>query len=97
MRINTPIVGFIIGLLLPILGFFVVYFLMFRSSSSISGLYQSLMHDHKSAAKVITLSLLINYGPFLYFNTKRLDYALRGVVTATMIYAALVVMVMFVW
>ena len=97
MRINTPIVGFIIGLLLPILGFFVVYFLMFRSNSTISGLWSSLAHDHKSAAKVITLSLLINYGPFLYFNSKRLDYALRGVVTATMIYAAVVVMLMFVW
>jgi hypothetical protein len=97
MRINTPIVGFIIGLILPILGFFVVYFLMFRSNSTLSGLWYSMAHSHKSAAKVVTLSLLINYAPFLYFNTKRLDYALRGVVTATMIYAALVVMLMFVW
>ncbi|GAA4462384.1 hypothetical protein GCM10023093_08860 [Nemorincola caseinilytica] len=97
MRRNVPIVGFVVGLLLPVLGFFIVYFLMFRSSSTIGGLLQSLMHDHKSASKVLTLSLLINLVPFVYCNTKRLDYAMRGIVSATMLYAVFIVLVMFVW
>lgn len=95
-RINVPILGFIVGLLLPVLGFFIVYFLMFRANT-IGGLAQSLMHDHKSASKVLTLSLLINLVPFVYCNAKRLDYAMRGIVSATMLYAVFIVMVMFVW
>ncbi len=96
MRINVPIVGFIIGLVLPILGFAIVYFMWFNGRE-LSSLLNMLSHDHKTASKVLTLSLLINLVPFLYFNTKRLDFAMRGVVIATMLYAVLDVLIMFVW
>jgi amino acid permease len=96
MRRNVPILGFIIGLLLPLLGFAIVYFMWFRERT-LSSLMGTLMHDHKMASKVFTLSLLINLVPFVYCNTKRLDYTMRGIVTATMIYAVLIVFIMFVW
>jgi hypothetical protein len=41
--------------------------------------------------------LLINLIPFVYFNMKRLDYAMRGVFIATMLYALFIVLVKFVW
>jgi hypothetical protein len=96
MRKNVPIVGFIIGILLPILGFAILYFLWFRGHD-IGTVLSSMTHDHKMAGKVLTMSLLINLIPFVYCNTKRLDYAMKGIVIATMLYAVLIVLVMFVW
>jgi hypothetical protein len=49
------------------------------------------------AAKVVLLSVLVNLIPFAYFNMRRLDYAMRGIFIATMLYAMLVIMLMFVW
>ena len=96
-RLNVPIIGFIVALLLPFVGFFIVYFIMFSSKATIGGLLNSMVHDHKAAGKVLTMSLLINLVPFVYTNTKRLDDAMRGIVSATMLYALLIVLVMYVW
>lgn len=91
-----PISGFIIGLLLPLLGMYIMYLLWGRHESI--GLFVSaLTHRSGMAARVVLLGLLINLAPFTYFNFKRLDYALRGVFMATMLYALLIVLMMFVW
>ncbi len=96
MRKNVPIVGFIIGLLLPILGFAIMYMVWFRGSK-LGSVLNAMTHDHKMASRVLTMSLLINLVPFVYCNSKRLDYTMRGIVIATMLYALLIVLVMFVW
>lgn len=96
MRKNVPIVGFIIGILAPVLGFAILYFFWFKGRP-VDSVLNAMAHDHKMAGKVLTMSLLINLLPFNYFNTKRLDYAMKGVVIATMLYVVLIVLVMFVW
>lgn len=96
MRLNVPIVGFLIGMLLPLLGFAIVYALWF-SGRDFSSVMNLLLHDKRTSPKVLTLSLLANLIPFVIFNTKRLDYAMKGVVIATMLYALLIVLIMFVW
>ncbi len=96
MRKNVPIVGFIIGILMPVLGFAILYLLWFKGRG-VGSVLSAMGHDHKMAGKVLTMSLLINLLPFNYFNTKRLDYAMKGVVIATMLYVVLIVLVMFVW
>ncbi len=96
MKLNVPITGFLIGLLLPFIGLVVMYFIW----GSHQGLYEfvrSLTYQPGMASKVMTLSLLINLIPFVYFNFKRIDYAMRGVVIATMLYALLIILVKFVW
>lgn len=96
MRKNVPITGFIIGVLLPIVGFALVYLAWFKGRP-VGSVINSLMHDGKMAGKVLTMSLLVNLIPFMYFNVKRLDYAMKGVVIATSLYAVLIVIIMFVW
>ncbi len=96
MRLNVPIVGFLIGMLLPLLGFAVVYALWFNGRD-FSSVMSMLLHDKRISPKVLTLSLLANLIPFVIFNVKRLDYAMKGVVIATMLYALLIVLIMFVW
>jgi hypothetical protein len=54
-------------------------------------------HLRGMASKVMTLSLLINLIPFLYCTTKRLDYTMRGIVIATMLYALFIILIKFVW
>lgn len=96
MKLNTPIRGFIIGLFLPLIGLFLVY--VFRGNhEGILHFARSLTYQKGVAAKVVLLSVLANTIPFAYFNIKRLDYAMRGVFIATMLYALLVVLLMFVW
>ena len=97
MRKNVPMVGFILGLILPVIGFFIVYLGWHSSGESVGQFARSLTHRSGMTSKVLTLSLLANLIPFMYFNTKRLDYAMKGVVIATCLYALLIVFVMFVW
>lgn len=96
MNKNIPIFGFIIGLLLPIGGLFVVYYL-WGHGEGIVEFVKSLKAQPGLASKVLTLSVLANLIPFVYYTSKRLDYTARGVFIATMLYALLVVFIKFVW
>ncbi len=96
MRLNMPITGFITGLLLPFVGMMFMYKL-WGHQEGLSNFLASLTKLRGMASKVLTLSILINLLPFLYCIQKRLDYALRGVFIATMLYALLIVLIMFVW
>lgn len=95
MRINQPIVGFFIGLVMPLLGFLVVY-LVLGSGLDLAAFFRYVMGSHKSLAKVLSLSILANIIPFLLFTRRRLDYAARGVFIATVLYAVAIVIFKFV-
>lgn len=96
MNRNIPALGFIIGLLLPVIGLVVMYFL-WGHSEGFFDFVRGLTYRKGMTSKVLTLSLLVNILPFLYYTTKRLDYTARGIFIATMLYAVLIVLVMFVW
>jgi hypothetical protein len=99
MKRDVPIIGFIYGLFLPVFGFIIMYFWWGKGLHRLSlGEFVSrLSHDHKVFARVLTMSILINLIPFVYCNYKRYDYTMRGIVVATMLYAVLIVLIMFVW
>lgn len=95
MRLNQPIVGFLIGLVMPLLGFVVVYFVLGSGHNSLSTFFQYVMGAPKVMAKVLSLSILANIIPFLYFTRRRLDYAARGIFIATVLYAVAIVLLKF--
>jgi hypothetical protein len=95
MRLNQPIVGLIIGLFMPLLGFIVVYFIMAPGMSA-GAFVEHLRASTDAAGKVITLSVLANLIPFLIFNRRRMDQTVKGIVIATMLYAVFFVYVKFV-
>ncbi|MES2701074.1 MAG: hypothetical protein V4649_00455 [Bacteroidota bacterium] len=97
MKKNVPIVGFIIGLILPFLGFIVIYFLWRSHGESLGDFAHAITRRRGMASKVLTLSLLVNLVPFVYCNMKRLDYTMKGIVIATMLYALFIFLIMFVW
>ncbi len=97
MKRDIPIIGFIIGALMPILGYIVVYLLFRSGSQSLENFTNANWPNNKTFAKILTLSLLANLLPFVYCNFKRYDYILRGIFIATMIYVVFIVLLMFVW
>lgn len=98
MKRNVPIYGFVIGMILPLLGFIIMYFVWGHNMGFGKFIATLLEHGNsKNLAKVMTMSLLVNLVPFVYFNNKRLDYSMNGVVVATMLYAVVIVLIMFVW
>jgi len=99
MKRDVPIIGFTIGILLPVLGFVIMYAWWGKivHGMSLGEFISSLSFDHKAFAKVLTMSLLINLAPFVYCNSKRYDYTMRGIVVATMLYAVVIVLMLYVW
>ncbi len=95
MRLNQAVVGLIIGLILPLFGFVIVY-LILGSGLGLEGFIGRMKTSGDLAGKVITLSVLVNLIPFLIFSKKRMDLALKGVVIATILYAVLFVYVKYV-
>ncbi len=93
---NNPIVGFVLGLLGPILGLFIMKFIWFRHDT-VADYIGMLIHTKDTMFKVTSLSMLVNLAPFIFFNTKRYDHAARGVFIATMLYVVFIVIVRYVW
>ena len=96
MKRDTPILGFLIGLLLPVAGVFVMYRL-WGNGEGFGAFLHSLTRLKGLATKVLTLGLLPSLIPFTYCISKHYDHALRGIFIATMLYAVLIVLIMFVW
>ena len=97
MRRNVPILGFIIGAIVPLLGFAVVYLLFRNPNQSLESFISVYWANNKMFAKLMTLSILANLIPFVYCNFKRYDYVSRGIFIATMLYVVFIILLMFVW
>lgn len=97
MKRNVPVLGFIIGALVPLLGYFIVYLIFRNGGQSLESFTAAYWPDNKNFAKILTLSILANLVPFVYCNFKRYDYVSRGVFIATMLYVVFIVLLMFVW
>ena len=96
MNRNAPIFGLILGIIFPILGM-VVVFLLLGSGNTFGGFVEGMIANHKTAGKVLSLSIIANIIPFIFFTSRRLDYTARGILIATMLYAVLIVLLRFVW
>lgn len=97
MKRDLPIVGFIVGALLPLLGFLIVFLIFKNGEQSVGDFIRSTWPNNKTFAKILTLSILINLVPFVYCNYKRLDYTSRGIFISTMLYVVFIILLMYVW
>src|SRR5437879_1674372 len=94
MRLNRPIIGFIIGLIVPVIGFIIVFALR-RHGLTFDQFMYGLTSNHNDAALNFTLSILANGLVFGYFSNRRLDYTARGIFIATMLYVVAILWVKF--
>lgn len=96
MKKDIPILGFIIGLFAPLLGLVIVCYVWAKEKDFMRFLTK-IMNDHNVAFTVISLSLLINLVPFLFYTNRRLDRTARGILIATMLYAVYLILIKYVW
>lgn len=96
MKRNVPILGLIIGLLMPVIGFGIVYLILFKGGT-FDDFWRLMVNNHDKAAFVISLAVLANIAPFIYYTSKRLDLTARGIFVATMLYAVLMILLKWVW
>ena len=97
MKRNVPIFGLLIGLLTPVVGFIIVYFIFRSSAQPLGDFTRNLVNNHDMASKVLSLSLLLNLLPFILYTNKRLDYTARGILVATILYAVFIILIKYVW
>ncbi len=96
MKKNLPIIGLAIGIVLPMLAGVATYFIKF-SAFTFSGYIEQLSSGGRIGPAVLSLCVLTNIIPFLYFSSKKLDYTARGVLVATMLYFVLFILIKYVW
>lgn len=96
MQRNVPLLGLVLGIIFPMLGMLVMYLIKF-TGTPFGDFIHTMVENHKVASMVLSLSLLANAIPFIYYTNKRLDYTAKGILIATMLYAVIIVLLKFVW
>jgi len=86
MQSDNYILGVLIGLLLPFIGFFVCYEYKFSLFSVEE--FLNLLNEQKSIlSALISISLLINGAVLTYFFQKQKDKTAKGIFFSTCVYA----------
>jgi len=96
MKRNLPVLGFIVGIIMPLIGYLVVY-LVLGQGQSFGQFSANMAGNHPNLAKVLSLSILANVIPFIFYTNRRLDLTARGIFIATMLYALAIVLLKYVW
>ncbi|RYE26102.1 MAG: hypothetical protein EOP51_01690 [Sphingobacteriales bacterium] len=96
MKRNVAALGMFLGVVMPLIGVMIMFLVKFQSEG-IRNYITAIFNNGKFGFMVLSLSLLLNLIPFLYFTNKRLDQSARGVLIATMLYAVLMVLLRYVW
>ncbi|BDX38987.1 hypothetical protein CYCD_23420 [Tenuifilaceae bacterium CYCD] len=93
-KFNALAIGFISGLLLPVLTLFVIYFSVYSGKSFMA--FIEISWIQKSLSRILSLSMLPNLGLFFIFIwTNKLKSA-QGVLGTTIILAFIIIILRFV-
>ena len=92
-RYNNIRVGLVLGLLVPLLGFVIVYLVAFRGMSFTE--YLELLSYRKRLSSVVSLSVIPNLLLFFIFIWLNYLYSARGVLASTLVFALVVVITKF--
>ncbi|TLX72859.1 hypothetical protein E9993_17115 [Labilibacter sediminis] len=94
-KCNKLYVGLTIGLVLPLITSWIIFYLRFGDTLSITEFIKSLMAAH-GFTKLLSLSVLPNLLMFMIAIKLERLLAARGIVTATLIYAIAVIALRFI-
>jgi len=99
MRSDSVRTGLLLGLLAPVLGFF-LYAAIYTTSIRPHTDLQWFIHDlflgtRRFQSPILSLSLIANLPLFFWFDRKAMPKAMRGVIMATFVYGAAIVVLSF--
>jgi hypothetical protein len=99
MRLDSVAAGVLLGLLAPVLGFFLygwIHTTLVRPHLDMAFFIHDLfLGTREFQAPILSLSLIANLGLFFLLDRFSLYKAMRGVLTATFIYAVAIVVLWF--
>lgn len=98
---DNMFLGLLIGLVFPITGVIILYFLWGNNSglASYFGMFFDIHNSSKvnAASKVISISMFTNLIPFYYFINRKKYQTARGIILSMFFYAILILLYKFVW
>lgn len=84
---NLPL-GIVLGLLTPVVGFFLYYLLVFFPRHiGLGQFFDVLVSNRQMIPKVISICLVLNGLIFYLYTQKRRDITAKGIFLVTMLYA----------
>ena len=92
-KYDNPALGLVLGILFPIIAMYIFFQFNFKTLSFIE-FFDRLSTTHKTA-QMLSLSVFANLLVFFFFIYKKFYFSARGVLIATFIYAAIVVVQKF--
>ena len=92
-KYNNLRIGLVLGILAPVLGFFIVYLVGFRGLGF--GDFLTRLLDTRKLSSVISLSVIPNLLLFFIFIWLDYLYSARGVLAATLLFALVVIVTKF--
>ncbi|MCP4121045.1 MAG: hypothetical protein GY751_04770 [Bacteroidetes bacterium] len=91
-KLDHPVIGVIIGMVAPLFGCFIYYFVQ---SAEMHGLevstYMEMLKDNKILSMILSWSLLVNLLFFSLFNRFDKVRLAQGIVWATILYGVLII------
>lgn len=91
-KLDTTIFGLVLGIWGPVIGFFIL-FLIFNISENLSwDTYLYKFQNYSSdKSKIISLSLIFNLLLFYFLLKKEWNFAAKGVIFGTLVFAPVIV------
>lgn len=83
--------GLILGLIGPIIGLFVIYYIQF-SSVSFSYFFEEFIHNNRLITSIGSLSLIANIILFAIYINVHKDNTAKGIFFITLVYGILILM-----
>lgn len=98
---DNALLGLLIGLLFPLLGVALLYFLWGNNASFAKYLAMFVTFDFPSqmnaSSKVLSLSVIANLIPFYFFLNRRRYQTVKGLLISMVLFFVLIVLYKFVW
>lgn len=93
---NNYFFGFFLGIIIPLLGIFMVYLLRYSGDNVTIGRFLSLMRDNpRTISSTVSLGLIACIPLFTYYRNRKLYKTLYGIFAAVAIYAVIVIIYRF--
>ena len=93
-RWNKFLIGLALGFILPLIVFFLIYFIGYSQTNFNKFLEYTIMRQ--ALTKIMSLCVIPNLAVFYFFLNKEYWYATRGVICSTLLYTLAVLVILFI-
>lgn len=92
-KFDAPLVGLILGVIVPLFGVFIFYKFNFKTLDF--GEFIDYVSRKRVFPQLLSLSVIANLGLFFIFIWKKFYYSAKGVIAATFLYVLVVIILKY--